>query len=144
MSTIGPRRVISQLIRDMLKADAKVSALVGERIYPNQAKAGVDRPYIIYGTNAGRNDNSTAITHVKTRMLVKGVSEIYAKALEVADAIHEVLDHDEAEENANAVITPGWRVIFLEEEEPEDYIENVSQTQLYHAGGVYRLEINQV
>lgn len=144
MSVIGPRRVISQLIRDMLLADAAVSALVGAKIHPNQIKAGVVRPYIIYGTNAGRNDNSTAITHVKTRMLVKGVSEVYATALEIADAIHNVLDADDAEAQANLVIRPGWRVIFLEEEEPEDYIENVSQTQIHHAGGVYRLEINRV
>jgi hypothetical protein len=81
-------------LRTYLLTKASVTALIGTRIYPQEAKQGVAYPRIIYRETGGDRTNSLsgANEQVKTSFELTCQSEDGDEAKAIADALENVLD----------------------------------------------------
>lgn len=84
-----------EAVRAELAADAAVTALVGERIYPQVAPQGAAPPYVVMtvvsDVPSNTFDGSPATRLVQSRIQVDCYARMYREARAVADAVDGVL-----------------------------------------------------
>lgn len=122
-----------------LVSDSAIKALVGERIYYQQAPTGADFPYVIFDKTTGTKIRALqAKATIKTEVwMVKGVDRSTSSNVvdELADAIDALLDE--------GTITVSERTVLdLHLVGDFAYPENSGDQQYRHAGGNYAVVLS--
>lgn len=124
-----------------LSGDAQLTAIVGPRIYAEQAPQGAALPYVVFNFQGGADLMSVGPYRVWTNalMLVRGIAETasYAGSLAtIADRIDAIL-HAQSGSNVDGVVYAAVR------ERPFRMPEMGNGRQFRHAGGIYRLWVQK-
>lgn len=119
--------MIGKAIRALLVADATVTGLVGQRIYPLIAPQPPTRPFVVYTVTGGDRWHSDegGSGLASPRVQVNAYAETYAGAHEIAAAIRDALD-GYAGTASDVVI----QTLMLDQP-PTDFYENEVQPPLY-------------
>lgn len=126
---------IEKGLRAELVGDAGVTALVSTRVYNQQAPGGATYPYIVFSHQTGGDTNTTPTDEADVIYLVKGVSKSALEAQQIADAIRTALH------KATLTLDDPWGALSggCQHTNIVKFTENVEQSQIHHAGGLYRV-----
>lgn len=134
---------VRRFLDSLLKADAALVALVGQRIYGDSIPGETAFPYAFFGAPEPGEDTRGVGA---VRILTNATWEI--KAVDKAigwTAVEEVADRLDALVHgaAGAAGTDGW-VLMGVRERPIDYREDAAGVEYRHLGGLYRLWAQEV
>jgi len=126
---------IEDAIYDKLAADATVTGYVSTRIYRSMAPEGAELPYIVYGVQAGGEDNLTPTESASPIYQIRAVSETSAAHAGLIDeAIRDALHNQ-------ALTVTGWIHVWTARLNLIRYVEVVSSVVRWHAGAMYRVMV---
>ena len=127
-------------IQSTLSADATLAALVGSRIYSEQAPQERVMPFVVFNLQGGTDLRAVGTVRVYNNSLyqVKGVTQgrDYATGKSIADRI-DVLLHGAAGNTSDGSILGCVR------EQPLVFAENDGGVEYRHVGGLYRLYVQE-
>lgn len=73
-------------IKNKLEADADLTAIVGNRIYPIEAPEGAEKPYIIYQhPDVSNSSTKDGISQEQAYVVIGAVSDNYDEAVEIIE-----------------------------------------------------------
>lgn len=128
--------VIEDGIYDKLAGHAALAALVGTRIYRQEAPPDATYPLVIYQHQAGGDDNETPARALSPLYGIRGVSKVSAdEAGDVADAIDGAM-------HMQTLTVTGWTNYWTARTSLLRYTENTESTQKWHAGAFYRIRLD--
>jgi Protein of unknown function (DUF3168) len=127
-------------LRNQLLSVPAIMNLASGQVYNQQAPETARHPFIIFDVNAGGSVNRTANRYFDGRYLVKAVTtngDVGANSAETAailsDAIYETL-HEQ-----NFALDGDWQLVRCQHVTVVKYVENQSNRQYWHNGGIYRV-----
>jgi hypothetical protein len=144
---MNPTFALFKFLYQRLAADSEVAALVGTRIYREQAPQGAVFPCVILAFNGGRNRWTIGTCdplYTEQRVLVKAVTREDGGGFEAADRIVSAVDA--AVTGAFGRITASGRIWQLKgwyPVEPVSYLETTGGEQYQHVGSVYEVMVTQ-
>ena len=95
------------------------------------------KPYIVFMLNAGQDTNLQPRQQGDFRYAIKGVAETYMEAAQIADALRTAL-HEQT-----FTLDAPWKIDRIRHTTVIDYVEIVDDVQIYHHGGIYRIEMSE-
>lgn len=121
-----------------LHANSSLVALVGDRIWQDEAPQNPTHPYILYGTftrpfNVLGADGKRLMTNapLEVRVIVKGQPSAAQK--QAADLADSVLT------NVRSAVSNGHTISAVQERQIDEPMYDAANTRYHHMGGVYRL-----
>ena len=129
--------LLNSAIHSKLAANSSLTTLLGgTALYPLQAPE-IDPPFVVWNTQAGGDDNSTAIQAKDITIYVRGYASSYGLAGSVAAEIYTSL-HDQA------LTVTGWNNFWCTSIQDIDLVENSPGGETrYSAGGLYRIRLDK-
>lgn len=126
--------------RAVYRRATESSEVWGERVYPDRAPAGVERPYLVYFYGAGGELNGRQIEDAELVLIIKGVSSSMAQAFEMARRINTLFNDAGQYDSSTPLVTGSeWAILTTKRELLVHLVEQVDGQQIYHAGAQYRL-----
>jgi hypothetical protein len=127
-------------LKAALLADATLSSQIGTRC-ANQFAHELQKPYIVFSLNAGRDSNLQTRPLGDLNYLIKAVvgenSGGNLVAAQIAEAIYAALN-----DHSFAVDSP-WAVYRVQRKTLISYVEsNTEREQIYHQGAIYRIRVS--
>lgn len=129
-----------------LNATSGVTSLLSSAtaIYIRQAPAGAVEPFIVLTYAAGGDDNDSDTRSADLRILIQATAidkPTYGgskRADDIAEAVRTALH----EQQGSVSIDSPWTIYRIQHLTPIELVENISSTQYYRSGGVYRIRIS--
>lgn len=130
--------VLEESLYDALAGNAPLLAVVSTRIYRQTAPPGAVYPLVLFGLNAGGDENTTSVDSLDVRYAVRGVSEVSTdQAGDVDDLIRTVL-------HKTALTVTGWSNFWTTRGAEIRLTEiDPSGKRFYHAGAIYRIRLDK-
>lgn len=127
-------------LNQALLGNAGVAALVDERVV-NEFARKVTWPYVVFMLNAGKDTNQQLREQGDLRYAIKGVTSEQdgggKTALLIAEALRAALH------NQTFTVDAPWKVYRVEHTTIIKYVEQTEHTQIYHTGGIYRIQVSE-
>jgi len=126
-------------LRTQLLNQMTIATLTESQVYNEQAPETARHPFLVFSVNAGGSINDTANRYVDMRYLVKAVTAsgdsgpAAERAAELADAIYTALHGQDFAMGAS------WQLVRCQHLTVVKYVENQSNRQYFHNGGIYRV-----
>ena len=132
--------LVEKGLNTVLKSDATLSALVGQRVVNSFAKEPV-YPYVFFSHNSGGDTNLQRRGQADLMYLIKGMSTENTGgkvlAAQIAEAIYNAL-HEKP-----FVIDAGWKVYRVQRTNIVQMVELDGDINYYHHGAMYRIRVSQ-
>lgn len=110
-------------------------ALVGVKIYDQQAPPGTARPYVVFNLSGGGDWNETPVDRLELLYTVQGISDTDLEAGNIDDAIRARLHNQ-------AISVAGYTAIGIKREGEIRYTEEVNGATVWHSGAAYRFYLS--
>lgn len=108
-------------------------------VYNEIAPRGAAAPYVIFGLQAGGDENMIPVRYKNYLYRIKAVSETSMKNAGQIDAQIDALMHD------TTLTVSGWQNFWCMRESDFRYVETTSEGRnIWHAGGVYRIRLCKI
>lgn len=123
---------------------ASPTELWGLRVFPDLAKTGTTRPYVVFSYAGGGEINGLRKQDAEIVLIVKMISENMAQAFNGAGRISELLN--DADYSSAGALNAGseWAILHVKQEQIVHLIETVDGVQIYHAGHRFRFRMERV
>lgn len=117
--------------------------LWGMRVFPDLAKTGTARPYVVYSYAGGGEINGLRKQDAEIVLIVKAIAESMGQAFVAAGRISTLLN--DADYSSVNVMDGGseWAILHVKQEQIVHLIETVDGVQIYHAGHRFRFRMER-
>lgn len=117
--------------------------LWGQRVFPDLAKTGTARPYVVYSYAGGGEINGLRKQDAEIVLIVKAIAESMGQAFVAAGRISTLLN--DADYSSVNVMDGGseWAILHVKQEQIVHLIETVDGVQIYHAGHRFRFRMER-